>query len=78
MTGMIPTTTRKAPVEIPKGRMDHRNTGVARCVVGHGLVLHIRVEVRNVLLVRLEPAIQMIMDFAVSKLPEDMAGDGFL
>ena len=75
VTGTIPTITLKAPVEIPKGRMDQRNTYVARCVVGHGLVLHIRVEVRNVSRIHQVPAIQMIMVFGVSGLPEDLTPD---
>ncbi len=75
MTGTIPTITRKALVEIPKGRMGQRNTGVAHCVVGHGLVLHIRVAVRNVSRIHQVPAIQMIMVFGVSGLPEDLTSD---
>lgn len=58
--------------------MNHRNTYVARCVVGPGLVLHIRVAVRNVSRIHQVPAIQMIMVSGVSEVPEDLAGDGFL
>ena len=65
----------QSPVEIPEGRMGQRNTYVARCVVDHGLVLHTRVGGRSVLLVRLELVTQMIMDSAVSELPENLASD---
>lgn len=66
----IPTIIRKAPVEIPKGRMTQRSTRIARSVAGRGSVLHTNAEVRNVSQIHLERVIQMIMGSGVSELPE--------